>query len=106
MFIAYICTALLGIAFLLQFAVDRAPDLHDSRDNKAARRVLIAGLFTLFCCMAYRCYAGYAGDALVPFSLTLIALAEIAFCMNRLFPEMGAAIERTMTHSQHPGTWQ
>lgn len=101
MFFTYLFTVLTGLACLLQFAVDRAPDLPDSHDNKAARRVLIAGLFTLFCWMVYRSLDGYASNPLPLFGLSLIMLAEIGFCINRLFPHVGAAIERTVLRDHH-----
>lgn len=95
MFFTYLFTFLLGVACLLQFAVDRAPDLEDSHDNKACRRLLIAGLFSLFAWMVSRCWGGYASNPLPLFGLTLIVLAEIGFCFNRLFPGLGMSIART-----------
>ena len=105
MFFTYLFTFALIVATLLQFAVDQAPDLHDSHDNKAARRVLIAGLLTLSLWMVYRCFGGYPSNPLPLFGLLLIVLAEIAFCINRLFPEFGSAITRTPLIKSR-GSWQ
>jgi len=95
MFMTCLCAALLGIAAFLQFALDQAPDLEDSHDNKAARRVLIAGLLMLFLWVLHRSYQGCPVHPLPLFGLMLVVLAEIAFCINRLFPEFGCAIART-----------
>lgn len=96
MFFSIVFTLLLGIATALQFAVEMAPDIKESHDNAAARRVLIAGLLTLFMWMVYRCFAGDAANPLLLFGLTMIVLAEIGFCFNRLFPgSLGSAIQRT-----------
>lgn len=104
MFQTYLFTFLLGIATFLQFAVDRAPDLDDSHDNKAARRVLIAGLLTMFMWMGYRCWTDHAPNPLPLFGMMLIAIAEIMFCFNRLFPEFGSAIRRTTLRNAGRGS--
>ena len=91
-----------ALAFLLQLAVDQAPDLIDSHDNKAARRVLIAGLFVLLLWMVRGCWLGLHGHPWTMFGLSMVALAEVAFCINRLFPDFGTAIERTVLHRE-PG---
>lgn len=90
-------TALVFAACLMQLAVDRAPDIKDSHDNKAARRVLIAGLFVIFIYMAYMLWRGITPHILPLLGTLLIALAEIAFCVNRLFPTVFV----TITHPGH-----
>lgn len=111
MILQYAFTFLLCVACLLQFAVDQAPDLPESHDNKAARRVLIAGLFVMSALMVRNCLYGILGEPLWMFGLFLIVLAEIAFCLNRLFPEFSAAIVRTSIlrrnrPAPHRETWQ
>ena len=97
MFLTYAFTAVIFIALMLQLAVDQAPDLPESKGNMAARRVLIAGLFVIFCWMMRNCLHGFELiDPFTMFGLTLISLAEIAFCVNRLFSaQFGSAIPRT-----------
>lgn len=103
MFLSYIFAVLVVLATLLQLAVDRAPDIHDSHDNKAARRVLIAGLGCMSLWTIHACFVGREVNPLAYFGMLLIVLAEIAFCINRLFPDMGAAIERTVSRARQRG---
>jgi MFS family permease len=93
-----IVTALLFAAVLMQFAVDRAPDITESHDNKAARRVLIAGLFVLSVYMAYTCWLGLAPHVLPLIGILFVALAEIAFCVNRLFPTVFVTLQAHHGH--------
>lgn len=87
MILEYAITAAIALAFVLQVAVDRGPDVLDSRDSKSARRVLIAGLFIMLLHMLQVCYEGRSVLSLLYVGLLLLALAEIAFCVNRLFPK-------------------
>ncbi len=111
MILQFAFTFMLILAFVLQFAVDQAPDLPESHDNKAARRVLIAGLFVMSALMVRNCIYGILGEPLWMFGLFLVVLAEIAFCINRLFPEFSASIARTSIirrnrATSHRETWQ
>lgn len=92
---AYVLTALALLAFVLQLAVDRAPDIKDSHDNKAARRVLIAGLGMLAGWMVYRSWQGYPVHPVSALAVGLVLFAEVMFCVNRLFPDFRSAIQRT-----------
>lgn len=88
MILTYVVTAALMLALVLQAATDRAPDLLDTRQSRSARRVLIVGLAIMLAYTSRACYRGVCIDAFMALGLLLLALAEVAFCMNRLFPHL------------------
>lgn len=86
MIFQYIATFLLCLSLVLQIAVDRAPDITESHDNMAARKVLIVGLLLLCGHLIHLCWTGTDARQVPLIAVTMIAFAEVAFCVNRLFP--------------------
>lgn len=86
MIVQYIAAVTLVIAAILQFAVSRAPDLHEPRANRAARRVLIAGLALSALCLVKLSIGGISANIIALLGAILVALAEIFFCLAALFP--------------------
>lgn len=86
MIFQYFVIFVLLMAMVLQIAVDRAPDIKESHDNMAARKVLIVGLFVLIVYLCRLCWIGNGAQEVLLLGLFFVALSEVAFCVNRLFP--------------------
>lgn len=81
-----ICVGL-GIAFLTQLAVYRAPELPDTKYTKISRRLMICALLVGFCYLAYLSARGVLADKPMALVLGLTALAQLNSAMCRLFPD-------------------
>lgn len=86
MILQTLVAVLLLFAFILQLAVKRAPELHDSEGNISSRRVLIAGMFVLLTWLVYQTAGGQQLDPVPTIGVGLVVLAEVMFCMTRLLP--------------------
>jgi hypothetical protein len=92
MILDYLCTASVVLAAVLQFAVHRGPDMQDREHSHRARKVLIAGLMLLAVHMLQQCIEGIAGNPVAVLGLLLVSLAEVTFCVSRLFPEIWESV--------------
>lgn len=93
-----IAIALLLAALVLQIAVYRAPDLPESHDNAAARCVLMSGLAILILYLSWRAWEGIPSNEVGVLGVCLIAMAEVAFCVNRLFPTVFVHVSERFHH--------
>ncbi|MET3916248.1 hypothetical protein ABID97_003030 [Variovorax sp. OAS795] len=77
---------LLGLAALLQLAVQLAPDIHDAPLRGKARRIKIAALSLLCGYFGWAAFLGHREHPWLLLALVLACLAELGFAINRLFP--------------------
>jgi hypothetical protein len=81
-----VCLAL-GLAFLLQLAVYRAPDLPDTAATRTSRRLMIGALLVGCIYLGYSGATGSLEDKPIVLVLGLVALAQMNSAKSRLFPE-------------------
>lgn len=86
MLLTYATTGSLALAFVMQLAVDHAPEIVDDKDSKSARRVLIVGLALMLVVFVDACIEGIPANPVMAFGLFLVGLAEVGFSVNQLFP--------------------
>lgn len=103
MILNYAAIVVLVLSVVLQAAVLRAPETAEVLGgSRRARRVLIVGLLLCAVYVADMTYSGLKVDALVAWGLLLIAMAEVTFCINRLFPtaldEIGEELAELVSH--------
>lgn len=98
MIFQYFVIFVLLLAMLLQIAVDRAPDIPESHDNMAARKVLIVGIFVLIVYLCRLCWIGIDAQEVLLIGLFFVALSEVAFCVNRLFPTVFVHVSERFRH--------
>ena len=81
-----VCVAL-GLAVVLQLAVYRAPDLHDTPATRTSRRLMIGSMLVGSIYMGYSGVTGWHEDKPIVLVLGLVALAQLNSAKSRLFPE-------------------
>ncbi len=81
-----VCTEL-ALAFLLQLAVFRAPDLPDTPATRVSRILMIGALFIGFCYLSYLSSHGVLADKPMTLVLAVMALAQLNSAKSKLFPE-------------------
>lgn len=80
-----VCVAL-GLAFVLQLAVYRAPELPDTPNTRTSRRLMMGALLVGCIYLAYSGAMGYLEDKPIVLVLGLVALAQANSAKSRLFP--------------------
>ena len=80
-----VCVAL-GLAFVLQLAVYRAPELPDTPSTRTSRRLMIGALLIACIYLGYSGAVGNLEDKPIVLVLGLVALAQANSAKSRLFP--------------------
>jgi hypothetical protein len=80
------CVAL-GLAFVMQLAVYRAPELPDTAATRTSRRLMIGALLVACIYLGYSGATGNLEDKPVILVLALVSLAQMNSAKSRLFPE-------------------
>lgn len=80
-----VCVAL-GLAFVLQLAVYRAPELPDTPHTRTSRRLMMGALLIACIYLAYTGAVGLLEDKPIVLVLGLVALAQANSAKSRLFP--------------------
>lgn len=94
MILNYLAIVSLILAVVLQVAVLRAPETAEVLGgSKHARRILIVGMLLCAIYVTQLTYQDLPVDALVAWGLVLLGLAEVTFCINRLFPQVNQVLD-------------
>ena len=86
-FLNYVVAFGLIVATAMHVAVDRAPEIFESRVTRSARRVMQAALAILAAFFIYQVlWRGHYQNPVFTLGMCLFAIAEIVFCLAQLFP--------------------
>lgn len=81
-----VCVAL-GLAFVMQLAVYRAPELPDTPATRTSRRLMIGALLVACIYLGYSGAIGALEDKPTVLVLALVALAQMNSAKSLLFPD-------------------